>query len=105
MLKIIPTKELRLGMFVQQMQGAWFDHPFWRKSFLLEDPEDLSKLLASKIASVQIDTGRSLIKHEGGVAPYVATDHPTLELTKVETPKSGVQRVSAAEEHQTATKL
>lgn len=56
MLKIITTKELRIGMFVQQMQGAWFDHPFWRRSFLLSDPEDLSKLLASNIESVQIDT-------------------------------------------------
>jgi len=60
MLKVIPINQLRLGMFIQQMQGAWFEHPFWRKSFMLKDDDDLRKLLVSKIPSVVIDTAKGV---------------------------------------------
>jgi len=105
MLKIISTKELRVGMFVQQMQGAWFDHPFWRRSFLLKDPDDLNKLLASNIVSVQIDTDKSLVAvREESIADRSA-DNSVAEATKTETPRISTQQVSASDEQQTATKL
>ncbi|WP_319004524.1 DUF3391 domain-containing protein [Methylobacillus caricis] len=44
MLKIISTSDLKLGMFVQKLEGSWIEHPFWRKSFLLEDLSDLNKI-------------------------------------------------------------
>jgi hypothetical protein len=45
MLKRIPTAQLRLGMFVHELCGSWMDHPFWRAKFVLNDPEDLRRLL------------------------------------------------------------
>ena len=41
MLKVVSTKQVRLGMFIQELKGAWIDHPFWQKAFKLEDPSDL----------------------------------------------------------------
>lgn len=41
MLKVVSTKQVRLGMFIQELKGAWIDHPFWKKAFKLEDPSDL----------------------------------------------------------------
>ncbi|MEZ0232626.1 MAG: HD-GYP domain-containing protein [Methylophilaceae bacterium] len=105
MLKIISTKELRIGMFVQQMQGAWFDHPFWRRSFLLNDPEDLNKLLASNIESVQIDTEKSLVEIKAEIIADACGDDSVAELKKIKTPKVRTPRVSAADEHQTAMQL
>lgn len=103
MLKVIPTKELKVGMFVQQIQGAWFDHPFWRKSFLLNNPDDLNKLLASNVASVQIDTEKgTLVPKEEVVA---ATHESATDLKAIETSKVRTQHVSVAEEHETARKL
>jgi len=32
MLKKIPTRQLRLGMHLHALEGAWIDHPFWRLS-------------------------------------------------------------------------
>ena len=40
MLKKIPVEELRLGMHLHAMCGAWLDHPFWRTKFILRDPAD-----------------------------------------------------------------
>ena len=92
-------------MFVQQMQGAWFDHPFWRRSFLLKDPDDLSKLLASNIVSVQIDTEKSLVAASEELVTAASAYDAVAKITKIETPKVWTQQVSASAEHQTATKL
>lgn len=105
MLKTIHIQELRLGMFVQQLQGAWFDHPFWRSSFLLKDQSDLNKLLASNVEHVLIDTEKSLV----ATTERNVTDKPVndamAELRKRDIGKPRAQHLSAAEEHQTAMKL
>ena len=31
----VRKEDLRLGMYVQGVEGSWFDHPFWRSKFLL----------------------------------------------------------------------
>ena len=92
-------------MFVQQMQGAWFDHPFWRRSFLLKDPDDLSKLLASNIVRVQIDTEKSLVAATKEIVTDASAYDSAAEVSKIETPKVCPQQVSASDEHQTATRL
>ena len=60
MLKTVSIKQLRLGMFIQELKGAWIDHPFWKKAFKLEDLSDLKKLQASVIKEVVIDTSKGL---------------------------------------------
>ncbi|EFU8304528.1 DUF3391 domain-containing protein, partial [Citrobacter youngae] len=44
MVKRIPVSELRLGMYIHKLAGSWFRHPFWRGSFLLTEPQDLSAI-------------------------------------------------------------
>ena len=60
MLKNIPIKQLRLGMFIQTLGGRWVDHPFWRSSFKLVKPEDMQALLQSGIPELVIDTDKGL---------------------------------------------
>ena len=36
MLKRIPTSQVRLGMFIQSLEGSWLSHPFWKTRFVLE---------------------------------------------------------------------
>lgn len=60
MLKKIPLKQLRLGMFIQALGGRWVDHPFWRSSFKLAKAEDLQALLQSGIPDLVIDTDKGL---------------------------------------------
>jgi HD-GYP domain-containing protein (c-di-GMP phosphodiesterase class II) len=58
MLKRIAVSQVDLGMFIHKLEARWFDHPFWKSRFLLEDPENLRDLKKSGIASVVIDTSK-----------------------------------------------
>lgn len=78
MLKVVSTKQVRLGMFIQELKGAWIDHPFWQKAFKLEDPSDLKKLQASVIKEVVIDTSKGLDVEELNDIVKSATP-PTVE--------------------------
>jgi putative nucleotidyltransferase with HDIG domain len=60
MLRKIQVDELRLGMHVHQLCGAWLDHPFWKTKFLLKDPADLAKLRSSGVKECWIDPGKGL---------------------------------------------
>lgn len=59
MIKKIPINELKLGMFVHDLHSSWLNHPFWKSSFLLEDQDELDKLLACGIKTVSIDLSQS----------------------------------------------
>jgi len=102
MLKVVSTKQVRLGMFIHELKGSWIDHPFWKKAFKLEDSTDLKKLHASAIKEVVIDTSKGL-----DVLQEVALDKPIeqqLPISKsIEEPQAihqtvQVKRVTAAEE-------
>jgi len=99
-------------MFVQEMKGAWIDHPFWRKSFVLQDPDDLKKLRASKIDGVVIDTSKGLdVLEEPTPVTVPAVEPPQplpAEPSTVEPAVSKPQRqprVSATKERENAVKL
>ncbi|MEM1197463.1 MAG: DUF3391 domain-containing protein [Pseudomonadota bacterium] len=63
MLKEIDLSDLEVGMFIHKMEGTWFDHPFWKSNFLIEDQKRLHTLKQSKLRGVVIDTtkGRDVI--------------------------------------------
>lgn len=45
-------------MFIHKLEGNWFSHPFWKRRFLLEDPDMLDQLRDSHVGGVVIDTAR-----------------------------------------------
>jgi putative nucleotidyltransferase with HDIG domain len=54
--KRIDVADVRLGMHLVRLEGAWLDHPFWRTKFVLDDAADIAALRASKVGAVWIDT-------------------------------------------------
>jgi putative nucleotidyltransferase with HDIG domain len=60
MLKKISTTEVRLGMFIQALEGSWMSHSFWKTKFVLDDPADLAALKGSSVPAVWIDSSRGL---------------------------------------------
>ncbi|MFA7278542.1 MAG: HD-GYP domain-containing protein [Sterolibacterium sp.] len=60
MLKKINARQLCLGMHIHELCGSWLSHPFWRTKFVLEDPEDIRKILGSGIKEVWINTDKGL---------------------------------------------
>ncbi|MGO1305365.1 MAG: DUF3391 domain-containing protein, partial [Sphingomonas parapaucimobilis] len=66
----IESQQVTLGMYIQALHCSWIHNPFWRKSFLLTEPDDLEKIRAS-VPSVTID----LTKGRGPVT-IAAVDTP-----------------------------
>jgi len=60
MLKKIPVAQVRLGMYLQALEGAWVDHPFWRTRFVISNKADLDKLRESNVTEVWIDADKGL---------------------------------------------
>ena len=60
MLKRIHVRDVRLGMYIQELCGSWMDHPFWKKSFELADPKDLHSLQTCGLQEVWINTDKGL---------------------------------------------
>ncbi|MCF5988397.1 DUF3391 domain-containing protein, partial [Xanthomonas perforans] len=59
MLRTIDSDQLRPGMYVYKLLGAWVHHPFWKTSFLV-DSDDVEKIHDSRIEQLVIDTARGL---------------------------------------------
>ena len=60
MLKKIRVDQVRLGMHLHALEGAWMDHPFWKTRFVIRDEEQLRKLQDSVIQEVWIDPEKGL---------------------------------------------
>ena len=70
-LRKIAVSELRVGMHLHALEGAWLDHPFWRTRFTVEDAGLIEQLLRSNVRECWIDTRRGL--DVGEVATAAAT--------------------------------
>ncbi|MDI1298499.1 HD-GYP domain-containing protein [Methylotenera sp.] len=108
MLKVVSTKQVRLGMFIQELKGAWIDHPFWKKAFKLEDPSDLKKLQASVIKEVVIDTSKGLDVEELNEVVASVTSmvvDVTVEVLDIPIPLPKPKQISAAQEQTQAKKV
>jgi len=75
MLKKIHVKQLTVGMYLKEFCGSWMEHPFWRNSFVITDPEDIKSILASSIQEVWIDCGKGI---------DVPSDDPAISETESE---------------------
>lgn len=60
MLRKVDASQLRVGMFIHDLDCRWLDHPFMRNRFLLASEEEIRKIVAAGIRSVVIDCGKGL---------------------------------------------
>lgn len=60
MIKSIQVSEVRIGMFIHDIDASWVNHPFWKSSFKLESLKDIEKLKSSNVRQVFIDTRKGL---------------------------------------------
>lgn len=89
MLKKISTHEVRLGMFLQGMEGSWLSHPFWKTKFVLTDPADLRALQASGVPFCWIDTSKGADTGDAVAAAAPATEPaPLPEAPAIVTPEA-----------------
>lgn len=58
--KKINVSELRVGMHLLRLEGAWINHPFWRTRFVVDDPRTLLQVRESGVRECWIDTSLGL---------------------------------------------
>jgi len=104
MLVRIPVGQLRLGMYIHEFCGSWYDHPFWRTAFLLDNPEDLRDILSTGIREVWIDTGKGL-DVEGGKSETAVASEINNTLARANTGSKVAHHVDIAQEAARAVKI
>jgi putative nucleotidyltransferase with HDIG domain len=78
MTEIVSTQELKLGMFIAELDRPWLETPFLVQGFLLEDAEQIATL-RQLCRFVTIDRSRSLGEaYKAGVAQHFVAEkrHP-----------------------------
>ena len=56
MIKKIPIDQLKVGMYLHDLNCGWIDHPFARNRFMIDKIEILNKILGAGVKEVSIDT-------------------------------------------------
>lgn len=104
MLKLVYAEQLQLGMYVHEFCGSWFNHPFWRENFLLDDTETLEKILSTGIQEVWIDTDKGL-DCEGGKTEEMLASKISGLLARADTRKKIPRHVGTAKEAERAARI
>jgi putative nucleotidyltransferase with HDIG domain len=107
MLKRINVQQLTLGMHIDGFCGPWMDHPFWRNHFVLTDPKDIDRVLASTILEVWIDTSKGLDVPPGDqtVMQELTVQNMVQEILQTDAPLRDTTPTSAAAEYARAAQI
>ena len=76
MLKKVASSQLRVGMYIHDLDCGWMEHPFLRNRFAITSEDEIRKILASGIRSVTIDCTRG---QDVADAPTVAEAEAVME--------------------------
>lgn len=98
MIKKVRKEDLKLGMFVHDLNCAWWEHSFLRSRFMLRREEDLQKLLESSLGEVYIDTVKGLDVGDAPTLEEVDQDLNARMLKLAEMTKGAPARTSFQEE-------
>lgn len=81
MIKTIPVTQLRVGMYVHDLNCGWLDHPFARNRFSVDDAAVLRKILETGVTEVTIDTDLGVVVSAGDDSKTEAlkSDEPACE--------------------------
>jgi HD-GYP domain-containing protein (c-di-GMP phosphodiesterase class II) len=76
MLKKVDVSQLRLGMFIHDLDCGWMEHPFVRNRFVLSTEDEIRKIVNAGIRTITIDCARGL---DVADAPTVAEASAVIE--------------------------
>lgn len=86
MIKRIPTSELRIGMFIHDLDCGWMEHPFVASQFAVKSAQIIQKIASASIRHVYIDTTRGKDVED---APTAAEVERGLEEQLLQTVQQG----------------
>jgi len=65
MIKKIRTEDLKIGMFIDDFNVPWMDHPFMGAKKRLKNPKEIDLILKHNIKEVYIDTSKGVDSPDG----------------------------------------
>ena len=97
MLKKVDASQLKVGMFIHDLDCGWMDHPFVRNRFVLTTEDEILKIRNARIRGVVIDCSKGLDVDD---APTLAQANAATEaeVMAIATKPLIVTRVSLGEE-------
>lgn len=97
MLKKVDSSQLKVGMFIHDLDCGWMEHPFVRNRFMLTSEDEILKIRNARIHGVVIDCSKGLDLDD---APTLAQAEAALEteVTAIAAKPVIVTRVSLGEE-------
>jgi HD-GYP domain-containing protein (c-di-GMP phosphodiesterase class II) len=104
MLKKVDSSQLKVGMFIHDLDCGWMEHPFVRNRFLLTTEEEIMKIRSARIRGVVIDCSKGFDVDE---APTLAQAQQATEaeVTAIAARPVVATRVSLGEELQRAANI
>jgi HD-GYP domain-containing protein (c-di-GMP phosphodiesterase class II) len=98
MIKKIGIAQLKVGMYVHDLNCNWTEHPFVRNRLLISADDEIQKIIEAGIHELYIDTGKGLDVKDAPTAEQVqqALEQEMIELARRQPPP--LLRVSVAEE-------
>lgn len=100
MLKKVDASQLRVGMFIHDLDCGWMEHPFVRSQFLLSCESEIQKIRDARIHGVVIDCSRGMDVDAPTLAQAQAATEA--EVKALATTATSRVRVSVGEELQRA---
>lgn len=100
MLKKVDASQLRVGMFIHDLDCGWMEHPFVRSQFLLSCESEIQKIRDARIHGVVIDCSRGMDVDAPTLAQAQAATEA--EVTALATTATSRVRIFVGEELQRA---
>lgn len=104
MLKKVDSSQLRVGMFIHDLDCGWMEHPFVRNRFVLTREDEIHKIRSAGIRGVTIDCARGL---DVGDAPTLEESEAATEaaLAAIAEKPVAPMRTTVAEEFDRAAAI
>lgn len=103
MLKKVDSSQLKVGMFIHDLDCGWMEHPFVRSQFLIASDDEIRKIVDARIRGVVIDCSRGMDVDAPTLAQAAAATEA--EVTALASTPSVLARVSLGEELQRAANV
>ena len=98
MIKKVSKEDLKLGMFIHDLNCGWMEHSFLRNSFMLRKESDLLKVINSGIREVYIDTIKGIDALDAPTQAEVDQDLAARMLDSIQNPRPVADKTSHQEE-------
>jgi HD-GYP domain-containing protein (c-di-GMP phosphodiesterase class II) len=104
MLKKVDSSQLRIGVFIHDLDCGWMEHPFVRNRFVITRDDEIRKILNAGIRGVTIDCARGLDVSDAPTVEEAAAATEAEVTAIAETPVAPL-RATLAEEFDRAVAI